>query len=145
MSRERALKLLQKNLKSDQISDTRTNEELLEFLASLPLEIRPASAYMAKKRISDCNTLGCASLVTRIYMIELLGRDFKDRHRYKSIQYPVATTWLVSFRHILDYDPLATDFLRFMYFLAGKDIRKSLLPPATSQMSWPGPMQCITH
>ncbi|KAK3373972.1 hypothetical protein B0T24DRAFT_283145 [Lasiosphaeria ovina] len=129
MSKDEALKLLQKNLKSDQMSDIRSNEALLEFLANLPLAIRQASAYMAKKQISTTQYLElCKS--SDEDMIELLSRDFEDRHRYKSIQNPVATTWLISFRNISDHDPLAANYLKFMCFLAGKDIPQSLLPPA---------------
>ncbi|KAK0741212.1 P-loop containing nucleoside triphosphate hydrolase protein [Schizothecium vesticola] len=129
MDRDEALKLLRKNLKGDQMSDTRSNEALLEFLANLPLAIRQASAYMAKKQISTAQYLQlCKSSDEDV--IELLSRDFEDRHRYETIQNPVATTWLISFQHISDHDPLAADYLRFMCFLAGKDIPQSLLPPA---------------
>ncbi|KAK3352633.1 hypothetical protein B0T25DRAFT_189556 [Lasiosphaeria hispida] len=129
MSRDEALKLLQKNLRGDQMGDIRSNDALLKFLANLPLAIRQASAYMAKKQISTTQYLElCKS--SDEDMIELLSRDFEDRHRYKSIQNPVATTWLISFRYILDHDSLAADYLRFMCFLAAKDIPQSLLPPA---------------
>ncbi|KAK0639874.1 hypothetical protein B0T16DRAFT_383637 [Cercophora newfieldiana] len=129
MSRDEALKLLQKNLKGDQMSDTKSNEALLEFLANLPLAVRQASAYMAKKRISTTQYLElCKS--SDEDMIELLSKDFEDRHRYQNIQNPVATTWLISFQHISDHDPLAAEYLTFMCFLAGKDIPQSLLPPA---------------
>lgn len=37
---------------------------------------------------------------------------------------------MISFRHISRDDPLATVYLRFMCFLAEKDIPQSLLPPA---------------
>lgn len=111
------------------MGDTRSNNGLLEFLASLPLAIRQASAYMAKKQISTTQYLKlCNSSNEDI--IKLLSRDFKDRHRYKSIQNPVATTWLISFWQISDHDPLAANYLRFLCFLAGKDIPQSLLPPA---------------
>ena len=43
---------------------------------------------------------------------------------------PIAATWLISFRNILHSDPLAADYLRFMCFLAEKDIPLPLLPPA---------------
>jgi len=129
MGRDEALKLLRKNLNGDQMSDTRSSEALLEFLANLPLAIRQASAFMAKKQISTAQYLElCKS--SDEDMIELLSKDFEDRHRYETIQNPVATTWLISFRHISDHDPLAADYLRFMCFLAGKDIPQSLLPPA---------------
>ncbi|KAK0745442.1 P-loop containing nucleoside triphosphate hydrolase protein [Schizothecium vesticola] len=129
MSRDEALKLLQQKLKAGQMSDTRSNEALLEFLADLPLAIRQASAYMAKKQISTTQYLELCNSSDED-MIELLSKDFEDRHRYKSIQNPIAKTWLISFRHISDHDPLAADYLRFMCFLAGKDIPQSLLPPA---------------
>nr|CDP26075.1 Putative kinesin light chain [Podospora anserina S mat+] len=129
MSRDEAFKLLQKGLKGDQIRDTASTIALLEFLTNLPLAIQQASAYMAEKQISTTQYLGlCKS--SDEDMIELLSRDFEDRHRYQGIQNPVATTWLISFRHISDHDPLAADYLRFMCFLAGKDIPQSLLPPA---------------
>ncbi|KAK3341084.1 hypothetical protein B0T25DRAFT_329824 [Lasiosphaeria hispida] len=129
MSRGEALELLQKHLKGDQMGDTRSNGALLEFLASLPLAIRQASAYMAKKQTSTTQYLELCKTSDED-MIELLSKDFEDRHRYKSIQNPIATTWLISFRHISGHDPLAADYLKFMCFLAGKDIPHPLLPSA---------------
>ncbi|KAK4221858.1 hypothetical protein QBC38DRAFT_520909 [Podospora fimiseda] len=114
MSREEAIKLLGKNLKVS---------------CPPPSSNTQASAYMAKKQISTTEYLElCKS--SDEDMIELLSKEFEDRHRYKNIQNAVATTWLISFQQILDYDPLAADYLRFMCFLAGKDIPQSMLPPA---------------
>ena len=67
-------------------------------------------------------------------MIGLLSKDFEDRTRYKSTQNPVATTWLISFRHISRDNLLAAQYLRFMSFLAEKEIPKSLLPPGKSDL-----------
>ncbi|KAK4223171.1 putative kinesin light chain [Podospora fimiseda] len=129
MSRHEAFEMLKKNLKADQMSDTRSNDALLEFLTNLPLAIRQASAYMAKKQISTTEYLElCKS--SDEDMIELLSKEFEDRHRYKNIQSAVAATWLISFQQILDHDPVAANYLRFMCFLAGKNIPQSLLPPA---------------
>ncbi|KAK4652643.1 hypothetical protein QC762_0075260 [Podospora pseudocomata] len=129
MSKDEALKLLGKNLKGSQMSDTRSNNALLEFLANLPLAKRQASAYMAKEQISTARYLKlCKS--SDEDMVKLLSSHFDDRHRYKNIQNAVATTWLISFQQISDHDALAADYLRFLCFLAGKDIPHSLLPPA---------------
>ena len=129
MSRDEAFKLLEINLEEYQIRDTENTTKLLDFLANLPLAIRQVSAYMAKKQISTTKYLEFCQSSDKD-MIDLLSRDFEDRHRYKENQNPVATTWLISFRHISDHDPLAADYLRFMCFLAEKDIPQSLLPPA---------------
>jgi tetratricopeptide (TPR) repeat protein len=129
MSRDEAFKLLEISLEEYQIRDTENTTKLLDFLANLPLAIRQASAYMAKKQISTTKYLEFCQSSDKD-MIDLLCRDFEDRHRYKESQNPVATTWLISFRHISDHDPLAADYLRFMCFLAEKDIPQSLLPPA---------------
>ncbi|KAI0808469.1 hypothetical protein GGR55DRAFT_696601 [Xylaria sp. FL0064] len=70
-------------------------------------------------------------------LIHSLSRQFEDRHRYKSHarnQNPIATTWLVSFEHISRCNPQAADYLKFMCFLAEKDIPVSLLPD-TSKIS----------
>ncbi|KAK4220532.1 hypothetical protein QBC38DRAFT_550624 [Podospora fimiseda] len=110
MSREEALKLLGKNLKVHHMSNKRSTNALLEFLAYLPLAIRQASAYMAKKQISTTEYLElCKS--SNEYMIELLSKEVEDRHRYKSIQNAVATTWLISFQQISDHDPVVAKVL----------------------------------
>ncbi|KAK4113213.1 hypothetical protein N656DRAFT_789251 [Canariomyces notabilis] len=129
MSRDEALELLQKGLKGNQIGDVASTDALLGFLCNLPLAIRQASAYMGKKQISTTQYLELCNSSDE-ETIELLSRDFEDRHRYKDIQNPVATTWLISFQHISEHDPLAADYLRFMCFLAGKNIPQSVLPPS---------------
>ncbi|KAI1286514.1 hypothetical protein F5Y03DRAFT_146430 [Xylaria venustula] len=71
---------------------------------------------------------------SNINLINLLSKQFEDRHRYKGHarnQNPVATTWLISFEHILRYNPQAADYLKFVCFLAEKDIPLSLLPVAS--------------
>ena len=62
---------------------------------------------------------------------DLLSKDFEDRGRYKNVKNPIATTWLISFRQILNCDSLAADYLRIMSCLVEEDIPYSLLPPAT--------------
>ena len=61
-------------------------------------------------------------------MIYLLRREFEDLGRYDNVKNPVATTWLISFRHLSSLDPLAADYLRLMSVLAERDIPRSLLP-----------------
>ncbi|KAL7799984.1 hypothetical protein V8C37DRAFT_413978 [Trichoderma ceciliae] len=110
-------------------SNTEATKRLLDFLANLPLAIKQASAFMATKDISTSKYLRLCELEHRD-MIDLLSRDFEDRYRYKEIQNPVATTWLISFGHILQHDRLAAEYLQSMSVLAEKDIPKSLLPEA---------------
>jgi hypothetical protein len=112
-----------------QVRDKVSTAKLLDFLANLPLAIRQASAYMDKEQISTTQYLKFC-LSSDNDMIDLLSADFEDRHRYEEIQNPVAMTWLISFPYISDHDMLAADYLRFMCFLAEKDIPYTLLPPA---------------
>ncbi|UKZ67791.1 uncharacterized protein TrAtP1_008949 [Trichoderma atroviride] len=130
MGQYEALNLLQRGLKESQISDTEATGKLLDLLANLPLAIRQASAYMATKHVSTTEYLELCLSNPRD-MISLLSKDFEDRHRYKEIQNPVATTWLISFHQILHNDPLAAKYLRFMSILMEKDIPKYLLPTST--------------
>ncbi|KAK8924419.1 Nephrocystin-3 [Metarhizium anisopliae] len=124
-----ALGLLRKGLAESLIRNTERTMKLLEFLANLPLAIRQASAFMAQKQVSTSEYLELCESEYKD-MIRLLSKDFGDLHRYKEIQNPVATTWLVSFGHISQHDPLATAYLKFMCLLAEKDVPKSLLPMA---------------
>ena len=129
MDRTEAFDLLREGLNENQISDTKSTNRLLDFLAYLPLAIRQASAYIAKKQIQTSEYLElCES--EREDVIDILSTDFNDPHRYKEVAKPVATTWLISFNHISKHDPLAADYLKFMSLLAEKDIPKSLLPTA---------------
>ncbi|KAH0493751.1 hypothetical protein TgHK011_000402 [Trichoderma gracile] len=129
MGQDEALRLLQHGLTESQTSNVEATSKLLDFLANLPLAIRQASAFMAAKSISTAEYL---ELCESDYedLIDLLSRDFEDRHRYREIQNPVATTWLISFNQILQHNPLAAEYLKFMSMLAEKDIRRRLLPPA---------------
>ncbi|KAM0521217.1 hypothetical protein ACHAPE_002692 [Trichoderma viride] len=130
MNQDEGLKLLQKGLKESQTSNTEATEKLLDILGNLPLAITQASAYIATKHISTADYLELCQSNPKD-MISLLSKDFEDRHRYKEIQNPVATTWLISFNQILRNDPLAAQYLQFMSILAEKDIPRFLLPKST--------------
>jgi hypothetical protein len=129
MSETEAAKLLQTNLREDQTDDEESTTELLSFLAYLPLALKQASAYMTATGISVTKYLRHCRSSDRSF-IKLLSKDFADRGRYDGIQNPVATTWLISFNHISSRNRLAAQYLKFMCFLAEKDIPVTLLPPA---------------
>lgn len=133
LSRPEAIELLHRHLDTAQMSDSESTTELLDFLVDLPLAIKQASAYIDQTRITTTQYLEhCRS--SDEHLIELLSKDFEDRARYKDIRNPVATTWLISFRHISRDSQLAAQYLKFMSFLAEKAIPKSLLPPGNGQL-----------
>ncbi|RYP57002.1 hypothetical protein DL770_010783 [Monosporascus sp. CRB-9-2] len=134
MSEVEARALLRTGLAENQIRDTNSTARLLEFLANLPLAIKQASAYMASNtNVTVAQYLSfCQSSHTD--MIDLLGRQFEDRCRYKDVakkQNPIATTWLISFEHISQHNPQAAAYLKSMCFLAEQDIPLFLLPQAS--------------
>ncbi|KJZ71092.1 hypothetical protein HIM_09511 [Hirsutella minnesotensis 3608] len=125
MEAKDAHQLLESNLNVALTAGSAT--QLLELLSNLPLAIKQASAYMNENQISTTEYL-------TIYesdedeTIYLLSREFEDLGRYDKIKNPIAATWMISFRQILRSDPTAADYLRFMSFLAERDIPRSLLP-----------------
>ncbi|KAJ3551744.1 hypothetical protein NPX13_g11291 [Xylaria arbuscula] len=136
MDNAEATKLLRKGLKESQIGDAESMKHLLRFLANLPLAIKQASAYMASNRNVTVPKYLEFCRSSNVDLINLLSKQFEDRHRYKGHarnQNPVATTWLISFEHISRNNPQAADYLKFICFLAEKDIPLSLLP-VTSKM-----------
>ncbi|RFU73424.1 kinesin light chain [Trichoderma arundinaceum] len=133
MGGEEALGLLRKGLKENQMSNIKATKRLLDFLANLPLAIRQASAYMAAKQMSTLEYLELCESEHRD-MIDLLSRDFEDRYRYKEIQNPVATTWLISFNYILQHDKLAAEYLQLISIMAEKDVPRSLLPESAGRL-----------
>ncbi|QYT04784.1 hypothetical protein H0G86_011686 [Trichoderma simmonsii] len=133
MSQAEATNMLQKGLNPHQMSDTQSLESLLEFLTNLPLAIKQASAYMIKTGMAISQYLEyCRS--SDEHLIKLLSKNFDDRARYETTQNPITTTWMISFRAISRDNPPAASYLRFMAFLAEKDIPKRLLPPASDEL-----------
>ncbi|KAI8403830.1 hypothetical protein FOFC_15320 [Fusarium oxysporum] len=133
MSQEEAREMMRTRLTETHMQDTASTDGLLDFLDHLPLAIRQASAYMHKTGISTVRYLEyCRS--SDITLVKLLSRDFEDRGRYEGIKNPVATTWLISFEHISRDSPRAGEYLRFMCFLAERNIPVSLLPLADDEL-----------
>ncbi len=126
MQEAEAVELLQQGV-DPQIQDAESMRHLVTFLDNLPLAIRQASAYMAEMGISAAKYLRHCQSSDKNW-IKLLSRDFDDQGRYKNIENPVATTWLISFRQITDANPRAAQYLQFISFLGEKDIPHALLP-----------------
>ncbi|KAK7990391.1 kinesin light chain 1 [Apiospora arundinis] len=125
MTRAEATEMLHVHLKESQ-ADEASTEQLVNFLAYLPLAIKQASSYMDQTGINTTKYLSyCRSNKTQA---ELLRADFQDRSRYPEIANPIAITWTVSFNHIADQCPLAAEYLKLICYLAEKDIPTSLLP-----------------
>lgn len=129
MTEEEARNMLQNDLDETQLLHNESTKALLELLTYLPLAIKQASSFMAENGISTNRYLEhCVSSDKN--QIKLLGEDFEDQGRYPDIANPIATTWLISFTQIAERDPLAARYLKFICFLAERDIPISLLPPA---------------
>ncbi|KAH7123000.1 hypothetical protein EDB81DRAFT_913094 [Dactylonectria macrodidyma] len=133
MSREEAMEMIAERLTESQMQDTASITGLLDFLDDLPLAIKQASNFMYATGMTTARYLEhCRSSDT--ISVNLLSQDFEDRGRYDTIKNPVATTWLISFEHISRDNPQAGEYLRFMCFLAEKDIPISLLPLASDEI-----------
>ncbi|KAH6957931.1 hypothetical protein BKA56DRAFT_197550 [Ilyonectria sp. MPI-CAGE-AT-0026] len=128
-----ATQLLHNNLRESQTRDLQSPESLLACLAHLPLAIKQASAYMAKTGMSTAKYLDYFQSGDKTRS-QLLSRDFEDSNRYRTIRNPITTTWIISFDHILRDAPLAAAYLKFICFLAEKNIPVSLLPRGEDEL-----------
>ncbi|KAH8896918.1 hypothetical protein GQ53DRAFT_713740 [Thozetella sp. PMI_491] len=111
-------------------SQTHTNAaipELLDLLCYLPLAIRQASAFLARTRMPIHEYLNYCRTSDK-NLVELLGKDFQDRGRYKETKNPIAVTWLISFQQLEVESPTAAEYLRFISFLNPRDVPWDLLP-----------------
>ncbi|KAI9152209.1 U1 snRNP-associated protein [Paramyrothecium foliicola] len=122
-----ATQLLHQGLQDSQVDNSQSTTDLVKHLANHPLALRQASAYMrSNSHVTISGYLGkCKSSDSNT--IRLLSQSFDDQDQYEALRKPVATTWLVSFDQITRDVPLAGDIMRFMSFLAEKDIPHSLL------------------
>jgi hypothetical protein len=140
MDEEIAMQLLGKSLVHQELLASRQDAlKLLEQLTCLPLAIVQAAAYINENGIVLSEYLLLLEEQEQD-VVELLSEEFEDDGRYENIKNPIATTWLISFEHILQIDPLAAECLSFIACVDPKDIPQSLLPPAQSgrrrQMHW---------
>ncbi|KAF4169459.1 hypothetical protein CNMCM6936_008151 [Aspergillus lentulus] len=133
VAEDTALKILERSLVDKALlQDHPTAVAVLEKLAFLPLAITQASAYINKNGLS-LSTYSALLQEQEPEVVELLSEDFKDEGRYKDLQNPVITTWLVSFKQIQRQDQLAADLLSFMACINPRNIPQSLLPMPESR------------
>ncbi|GFF40290.1 hypothetical protein IFM58399_05871 [Aspergillus lentulus] len=128
-----AIKILERSLvDTGLLQDHPTAVAILEKLVFLPLAITQASAYINKNGLS-LSTYSALLEEHEPEVVELLSEDFKDEGRYKDLQNPVITTWLISFKQIQRQDQLAADLLSFMACINPRNIPQSLLPMPKSR------------
>ncbi|KAL6230205.1 nucleoside phosphorylase domain-containing protein [Aspergillus navahoensis] len=114
VDKETAFEILERALEHEHMpKDDITAAALLEQLAFLPLAISQASAYIIENNISLSDYLALIQEQEED-AVELLSEDFRDPGRYKDIQNPVITTWLISFNQIQHQNQAAADYLSFM-------------------------------
>ena len=133
MGEEIARVLLSKSLITQNLLSS--DEDILELLQQrtfLPLAIVQAAAYIDENGLtfSDYSSLLKSQEQD---VIGLLSEAFEDEGQYRGKKNPIATTWLISFEHIRQLDPLAAEYLSFMCCIHPIDIPESLLPPAQSR------------
>ncbi|GIJ92163.1 hypothetical protein Asppvi_011139 [Aspergillus pseudoviridinutans] len=128
-----ALKILERSLvDKGLLQDHPTAVAILDKLAFLPLAITQASAYINKNGLS-LSTYSALLHEHEPEVVELLSEDFNDEGRYKDLQNPVITTWLISFKQIQLQNQLAADLLSFMACINPRNIPQSLLPMPASR------------
>jgi nucleoside phosphorylase/tetratricopeptide (TPR) repeat protein len=123
---ETAFQIMQNMLGRDLVVEGAARA-LLEQLAFLPLAITQASSYIVENGL-DLTTYLALFQEKEQDAVELLSEDFRDSGRYRDIQNPVITTWLISFRHIQQQNSLAADYLFFMAIINPRNIPLSILP-----------------
>ncbi|KIL87216.1 hypothetical protein FAVG1_09773 [Fusarium avenaceum] len=128
MSPQESMDLMGTRLSTLQMEDSENLYALFKDLLHLPLAIKQAAAYMQQTRDTPKKYLGLCRASDKD-LIRLLSEGFEDRTRHKNAENPVAKTWLISFTHLSNHNPLASRYLHFMSFLSEKNIPLSVLPP----------------
>lgn len=134
MDRKESIGLLNQRLESDEgqsyTDGPGEKDALADLLADHPLAIGQARGYIATEKLSISDYL-------LLYhsrdgsLMRLLEKGFENENfEQDDLRRPVAiaTTWLISFERIAREAPLAAEYLKFMCFLAEKNIPASLLP-----------------
>ncbi|KAL4789245.1 hypothetical protein BDV19DRAFT_395223 [Aspergillus venezuelensis] len=128
-----SVKILRAALQNKELLENRDETiAILERLTFLPLAITQAAAYINSNGIEISDYISLLE-EQESDIVELLSEDYGDDGRYRDIQNPVATTWLISFQQIQRLNPLAADYLSFMACINPREIPQSLLPDAPSK------------
>ncbi|KIX04501.1 uncharacterized protein Z518_05371 [Rhinocladiella mackenziei CBS 650.93] len=134
MSPNQSVEMFTKALrKPDLAMDNAATLTLVEKLAYLPLAIIQAASFINMTQRPVQTYLKLLDQPEE-EVIKLLSEDFGDPTRYPNAKNPVAMTWLVSFDHICKHHQLAATFLSSMACFHEKNIPRSLLPAAKSEL-----------
>ncbi|KAK4891621.1 hypothetical protein LTR27_009790 [Elasticomyces elasticus] len=102
-------------------------QDLLEELDHLPLAISHAAAYININHISVSEYLGLLQN-SEEDLTYIMSQEMRDSTRYEGSTGAVATTWLVSFQRIRQWDSDVADLLQFMSCIESKAIPRSIMP-----------------
>ncbi|KAJ5085106.1 Acyl transferase/acyl hydrolase/lysophospholipase [Penicillium argentinense] len=131
MDERRATSVLRNSLVDKSLLNNREHTKvLLERLAFLPLAITQAASFLNE------NQMDIASYIRLLDgqeqdAIDLLGEDFEDEGRGKSIRNAIAKKWLTSFSQLAAQNSFASECLSIMACLNPRDIPVSILPRRT--------------
>jgi len=129
MTETEAVDVMRRTLvREELLHDIRGTTELLLELDYLPLAITQATAYINRNKVSLSAYLNLLR-GTEQDVVHVMSTEIRDSTRYKQAANAVATTWLVSFRQILDLDGDAATLLQYMACIEWKSIPHSILPP----------------
>ncbi|KAK8849069.1 TPR-like protein [Apiospora arundinis] len=120
MNRADALSLVEKKLRlsiQDTQNDMRAAGSLVETLEYMPLAIVQAIAYISHKA-PRCSVQQYVEMFTRNdkKKVTLLNYDRGQLRRDREAKNSITITWQISFEHIREMQPTATDMLSVMSF-----------------------------
>jgi len=127
-TRDEAAELLERALvDADSLKDQAVVTNFLTELEHLPLAITQAAAYI---NINEMSISEYSRLLqsTDDDVLYLMSAEIRDSTRYEESSSAVATTWIVSFKQILERDAIAADLLQYISCIEWKGIPRSILP-----------------
>jgi hypothetical protein len=127
-TRDEAAELLERALvDADLLKDQAVVTNFLTELEHLPLAITQAAAYINinEMSISEYSRLLQSTDDNALYF---MSAEIRDSTRYEDSSSAVATTWIVSFKQILERDAIAADLLQYISCIEWKSIPRSILP-----------------
>ncbi|KAK1730085.1 uncharacterized protein BDZ83DRAFT_567105, partial [Colletotrichum acutatum] len=95
-------------------------------LENLPLAIAQAAAFMHENCMSLDKYLDILNKSNSVE-VQLLGGNFEAVGRDADVPHAVTATWVVSFEHIKEKNPLAADILSMMAFFDRQAIQRQFI------------------
>ncbi|KAL8676497.1 MAG: hypothetical protein Q9186_006992 [Xanthomendoza sp. 1 TL-2023] len=126
LTQAQSISLMAMKLRNETTEGRPALSKLAEALGGIPLALVQATSFIEENHSTPDRYLELYD-ANESSKIDLLSQDFEDDTRDPELKNPIAITWIVTFEHIKNHQPLAADTLCLMSMFDAQAVPESLV------------------